>query len=95
MKSQTSYSAFILFLTLTVAVLAYAASVQDEETATSPKSPWEHCALTHNSAIVGGDGELSANIIRMGNEGWELVNVSTVVKDGTTVKTIFYFKRPK
>jgi hypothetical protein len=55
---------------------------------------WEHAAMTHNQSAVGG-AELSRQINQMGNEGWELVNVSNVLKDGTTEKTIFYFKRPK
>jgi len=56
---------------------------------------WEHLALTHNGADVGSDRGLSTRIVRLGNEGWELVNVSTVAKDGTTVKVLFFFKRPK
>ena len=55
---------------------------------------WEHAAMTHNDSVVGG-AALSRQINQMGDDGWELVNVSTVVKDGTTAKTIFYFKRPK
>lgn len=51
--------------------------------------------ITHDGAEVQGDDNLAARIIGMGNEGWELVSVSTVVKNGTTTKTIFHFKRPK
>lgn len=56
---------------------------------------WEHLAMTHDGAEIGSSPELSARIIRLGEQGWELVDVSTIVKEGTTVKTVFYFKRPK
>jgi hypothetical protein len=55
---------------------------------------WEHAAMTHNDSKVGG-ADLSRKINQMGDSGWELVDVSTVVVEGTTAKTIFYFKRPK
>jgi len=54
---------------------------------------WEHLALTQEDAGLGGG--LSRQIIRLGNEGWELVDVTPIAKDGTTVKTRYYFKRPK
>ena len=49
----------------------------------------------HEGVEVGQNTRLSAQIVKMGNEGWELVDVSGVLEDGSTTKTIFYFKRPK
>ena len=54
---------------------------------------WEHLALTQPRADLG--GELSAQIVRLGDEGWELVDVVTISKDGDTETKIYYFKRPK
>jgi len=81
-------------LVIALAVFAFTASAAKPGAAHHAAPRWEHLALTHNSADVGNDGDLSNRIVRLGDEGWELVNVSTVVKDGTTVKTVFYFKRP-
>ena len=39
--------------------------------------------------------ELSKQIVRLGSDGWQLVCVTPLASDGTTVKTIYYFKRPK
>ena len=52
-----------------------------------------HLALQHDGADLGGD--FSRQIDRLGNEGWQLVWVSTVAKEGTTKRAIFYFKRLK
>ena len=54
---------------------------------------WEHLALTHDDAGLSKD--LSQQIVRLGDQGWELVCVTPVTKDGSTVTTRYYFKRPK
>ena len=84
-------------LALSLGTAAFTASAQPTSASAPERAVkrWECAALTHDGAEVLGDEKLAAKIRGMGDEGWELVSVSTVVKDGTTTKTIFYFKRPK
>jgi hypothetical protein len=87
-----------LAVVVAAVVLFYSTTAAVEEPAVSGEraiARWEHLALTHDGANVSQDPQLSAQIVRVGNEGWELVCVTNVVKDGSTTKTIFYFKRPK
>lgn len=56
---------------------------------------WEHLALTSDGDGDVSDPELAARIVRLGADGWELVTVLNFAKDGTTTKTVYYFKRPK
>ena len=42
-----------------------------------------------------GDAETSRRIVQVGGEGWELVDVETLTKDGSTTKLIYFFKRLK
>ncbi len=56
---------------------------------------WEHLAMAVDAANAPGDAETSRRIVQLGGEGWELVDVETIVKDGSTTKLIYFFKRPK
>ena len=69
---------------------ASAQPVQNDE---RKAKQWEHLALTQEDAELGGD--LGAKINQLGAKGWELVGVTPIAKDGTTVKTRYYFKRPR
>ncbi len=88
-RSQVLFGA--MFLIVAVGIFSMTASGQDETELNVAQ--WEHLALTHNGADLGGD--LGTQIIRLGNQGWEMVCVTPVAKEGTTTKTIYYFKRPK
>ena len=57
-----------------------------------PKQTWQHLALTQDDGGLGNG--LGQQINKLGREGWELVGVTPITKDGTTVKTRYYFKRP-
>ena len=92
MKSRTSWLLLGSFL---LAATLWALAVPAAELDTVNHTRWEHLALTHDDAEVGASRDLPPKIVRLGDAGWELVNVSTVVKDGSTVKTNFCFKRPK
>lgn len=74
-------------------LIAFATAGPASATQNEPAAAWEHLALTHDDAGLG--GELAAKIVQLGNEGWELVCVVPIAEDGTTVKTRYYFKRPK
>jgi hypothetical protein len=78
---------------LATATLVFTASATPQDNVQSSDMQWEHLAITHQGAGLG--GELSQQINRLGNEGWQLVCVSTVEKDGTTEKTVYYFKRAR
>ncbi|HRX83357.1 MAG: hypothetical protein H6821_12275 [Planctomycetaceae bacterium] len=56
---------------------------------------WEHLAMSVDATNGIGDGDTSSQIVRLGNEGWELVGVESIVIDGTTTKLAYFFKRPK
>jgi hypothetical protein len=56
---------------------------------------WEHMAMTVDATDAPGDAETSRRIVQFGGEGWELVDVETIVKGGSTTRLIYFFKRPK
>lgn len=63
----------------------------------SPKAPqaWQHLALENEGKSVITSPDLAKKINSLGDEGWELVDVESVIEAGTTTKTVFFFKRPK
>ena len=65
-----------------------------EPPAKKPAAPkWQHLALTHELSSDPRKKKLTEQIHKVEREGWELVDVESVDKDGTTVKSVFYFKR--
>ena len=54
---------------------------------------WQHLALEHSLEKGIADAELTRQINQLGREGWELVDVETLTRAGTTEKTVFFFKR--
>ena len=56
---------------------------------------WEHLAVHSANANIGQDNALSQRIRQLGRQGWQLVDVVTVEKQGSTEKLIFFFKRPR
>lgn len=53
---------------------------------------WQHLALTQVTAD-GMSADLSRQINQLGNDGWELVDVENFAEEGTTVKSVYFFKR--
>jgi len=86
MKTVASIAAVAVAITLAFA--SSASSSQQE----IPRQAWQHLALTQEDDGVGNG--LGQQINKLGREGWELVGVTPLTKDGTTVKTRYYFKRP-
>ncbi|MHC4401068.1 MAG: hypothetical protein ACYTG0_15435 [Planctomycetota bacterium] len=56
---------------------------------------WQHLALSHDTKKGVSDQDLNRRIIQLGNEGWELVDIENVTKNGTTITTVFFFKRSR
>jgi hypothetical protein len=53
---------------------------------------WEHLAMPTETGILKGAGP---QINKLGDEGWELVDVETTVVNGTTRNAVYFFKRLK
>lgn len=77
------------------AVLAAGLAAQNDESRAPADAPagWQHLAMPHDTAQGVGTPELSRQINQLGRDGWQLVDVEGIVKNGTTVKTVYFFKR--
>jgi hypothetical protein len=91
------YVAVVLVACCVAAVVLTAVDAQDPQARSDRVVPkaWQHLALEHAGVGVIADPQLAGKIDQLGNEGWELVSVGNVQVDGTTIKTVFYFKRPR
>ena len=61
--------------------------------ATSPSDKWIHLALPSPNNDELGNKEFANKINQLGKNGWQLVDVESSIKDGTTSKRIYFFKR--
>ena len=93
MKSRITSLLFLGGVLLVLVTCALTVSATQNGNPQGSATRWEHLAMTHDGADLGGD--LSEQIVRLGNEGWQLVGVTPIAKAGTTEKTVYYFKRPK
>jgi hypothetical protein len=92
MKSRNTLLAVALGLAL---LLSFTLSAPSQSPANAGRQQWEHLAMTVDASDGPGDAEASRKIMQLGGEGWELVDVEALSKDGTTTKLIYFFKRPK
>lgn len=91
-RSVLSVCAFGLIV---AAVVTGFATAGQESNVKKQSTSWEHLALPHQGQEFRGGGELSKQINRLGNDGWELVDVTAYTHAGTTETTVYFFKRPK
>ena len=91
-KNPLHYLALASLAVVLVASL-WAQSPTSKPEAGRPEG-WQHLALEHDGSSITGDRELARKINEIGREGWELVDVATVLEAGTTTKLIFCFKKP-
>jgi len=70
-------------------------SPEAESSGGNARPVWQHLALESPGAGVTGSPDLARKINRLGDEGWELVDVEAIHTKGSTTKTVYYFKRPR
>lgn len=95
MRHVPTTATALIALSILFTAVNLPATAQPQEETVRRTTQWEHLALPFQGADVTGQPALSGQIVKLGAEGWQLVSVSTVVQDGTTVKHVMYFKRPK
>lgn len=59
------------------------------------KTAFEHLAMNVPVGERLSTPETAKKINELGRQGWQLVDVETMVKDGTTTKMVYFFKRQK
>jgi hypothetical protein len=55
---------------------------------------WQHLAMQTETGILR-DPKVGRQINKLGDEGWQLVDVETIVENGSTKRAVYFFKRPK
>ena len=90
-----NFASFCLLACMMLATVVWLSAPVVQAQAEESTQQWEHLAMTHHGAHVEGEAKLSQKINQLGRDGWELVTVSNVLREGTTTKTILYFKRAK
>jgi hypothetical protein len=63
------------------------------EAASETATKWEHLALSDDLKRDAANEEVGRRINQLGRDGWQLVDVEGIIEDGTTTKTVYYFKR--
>lgn len=99
MKSKLSIASAIIAI-LSLGFIFPPARAQEDVADTPPAAEaktvvkWQHLALNDNARKRFGGTELARKINSLGEEGWEMVSVLNFQEEGTTTKTVYYFKRP-
>lgn len=87
MKTKLAFAALIIAL---VALGLTSPQAQDEPGTTS----WQHLAMERDATLPLSTGDFAQKINQVGRDGWELVTVLNFDEEGTTTKTVYYFKKP-
>ncbi len=56
---------------------------------------WQHMAMTVDLNDDQHHRKFVRQLSQVQNDGWELVDVENFDRSGTTIKTVYYFKKPK
>ena len=93
-EKKTPVCTAIALLTLFVGAGLSAQSPKSDSLPNPPQA-WQHLAMEHEGATITDTPDLARKINRLGDEGWQLVDVESISEGGTTTKMICFFKRLK
>jgi len=92
-KSKIRLYGITIFLLCAIIVMHVLAQEQNRDTIKPAITQWQHLTFTYKINETP-KADLARNINKLGREGWEMVSVGNITESGTTVQTIFYFKKP-
>lgn len=84
----------ILGVGAALAILSFSLQAEDGIEQVAAKASWEHLMVRREATKPLSDPEFAATINRLGREGWQMVDVTTIAKEGSTSTLLYYFKRP-
>ena len=88
-------NAWMIFgMGMALAILSFSLQAEDGVEPVVAKASWEHMMVPRETAKPLSDPEFAATINRLGREGWQMVDVTTITKEGTATTLLYYFKRP-
>ncbi len=88
-----SCTVLVLLTVLGVVTLEAAQDQSDSTESTATKATqWQFASI--KVPVDTPTSELGKQVLKMGRDGWEMITVTNLTKDGTTTHSAFYFKRP-
>ena len=90
MKSAISLASVAMFICGIVSASVLTAN-QTKDTAPADVVQWEFCSL--RVSVDKRKVDTGRQILKIGREGWELVDVENICASGTTTETEYFFKR--
>lgn len=78
-----------------IALTIFGLKADDDKRVPVPMQQWQHLAFETLPQDAVSDPAVSEKIVSLGNDGWELVTVLNFSREGTTNRTVYYFKKPQ
>ncbi len=95
MPMQTRWFFPALFAVALLAGTWFTRPAKADAEASAQEAAWEHLAMNVPVGERFATPETAKKINELGREGWQLVDVETMAKDGSTTQMVYFFKRPK